>query len=176
MRANKFELDLRDHIAFYIGEGGQKLGEGSLKWLARDQRLKDLLFVLAQKASVKMQPMLKEALCVATSAKKRKHEETAREKELYGGLGRRKRTKVDMINEFAEHVLDRSPATEVSEEGHITTEIDTHISYRMARVRPMPLATVKTKMRMQKIKMTKRARRLAVREPMEACIQKMIWR
>lgn len=127
MRPNKFEVELRGHVAFYIGEGSQKLREGSIRWLAREQRLKDLLFVLAHKASFKMQPMLKEALCIATSARKRKHEENALEKELYGKHGRGKRTKVDMNNKFAEHVLDRCPAAEVCGEAHITNKIDTHI-------------------------------------------------
>ena len=134
MRPNKFELELREHVAFYIGEGGQKLGEGSIRWLAREERLEDLILKLADKASSRMEPMLKKALCIATSATKRKHEETAREKELYGGHRRSKRTKVDMNIKFAEHVLDRSTAADVCCEAHITTEIYTHISRRIARV------------------------------------------
>ena len=128
MRPNKNELDLREHVAFYIGEGGQKLGEGSIRWLAREQRLEDLLLKLAHKASSRMEPIFKKALCITTSATKRKHEETARERELYGGHGRGKRTKIDMKNKFAEHVLDRSPAAGICGEAHITTEIDTPIS------------------------------------------------
>jgi len=128
MRPNKNELDLRGHVAFYIGEGGQKLGEGSIRWLAREQRLEDLLLKLAHKASSRMEPIFKKALCITTSATKRKHEETARERELYGGHGRGKRTKIDMNNKFAEHVLDRSPAAGICGEAHITTEIDTPIS------------------------------------------------
>jgi hypothetical protein len=128
MRPNKNELDLREHVAFYIGEGGQKLGEGSIRWLAREQRLEDLLLKLAHKASSRMEPIFKKALCITTSATKRKHEETARERELYGGHGRGKRTKIDMNNKFAEHVLDRSPAAGICGEAHITTEIDTPIS------------------------------------------------
>ena len=128
MRPNKNELDLREHVAFYIGEGGQKLGEGSIRWLVREQRLEDLLLKLAHKASSRMEPIFKKALCITTSATKRKHEETARERELYGGHGRGKRTKIDMNNKFAEHVLDRSPAAGICGEAHITTEIDTPIS------------------------------------------------
>lgn len=123
MRPNKFELELREHVAFYIGEGSQKLDDASIRWLARDERTKDLILLLAQKATFKMEAILKEASCAAASATKRKHEENAREKELYGGHGRSKRTKVDKNNEYAEHVLDRDSAAEVCGEAHVMTEL-----------------------------------------------------
>jgi len=118
MRATKAEKHIRDQLAFYMGEGYRTLAEPSAKWLSRDMRVKGCILFLADNAPAKMKTILKDASRTADAAIKRAREDIVYEKpahEPYGEYPARKRTKTDMNNPFAKHVLGGKPSADVIE-------------------------------------------------------------
>lgn len=102
MRPNKDELDLRESLGWYIEDGSQRLGDASIRWLARQPQLPVLLLKLAQKAPRRMKPVFDEGSRTADSAIERNQEENTQKRKLCADDGSRKKAKSDISKKCAE--------------------------------------------------------------------------
>ncbi len=117
MRPTNAERHTREQLLFYIGEAYQTLSESSAKWLSREEKVRWFTIFMAEKAPVKMHPILQDASQVAANAKKRMREDCPKEGmgyQFFGNRGAQKRARTDEHNSFTEDVSGVDSATRVS--------------------------------------------------------------
>ena len=110
------QVELREHVAFFIGEGFLKLGDSSLRWLANNFKTEVLFCELAKKSPARMLRVSKKVAEIANEELGRIRAEKGKENTAsrsHGGVCGQKRANEGEQGRFAQKGPNQTPFKKV---------------------------------------------------------------